>query len=181
MCCSLSTISTALHWPGLKSQPCLAGCRPRSGISRRSLKRWAVCRNGLRQLKAGRLLRYRPSMCRPMIDRSIARNDLRTPGRNRGVIARYCLIRHLPGRDPLDSTSRQVDPNVIGDAHYTITRRVQAILQRYKELRDIIAILGMDELSPEDKLAVARARKIQRFLSQPFHVAEVFTGSPGKY
>ena len=86
-----------------------------------------------------------------------------------------------PAVDPLDSTSRQVDPNVIGQDHYTITRRVQATLQRYKELRDIIAILGMDELSPEDKLAVARARKIQRFLSQPFHVAEVFTGSPGKY
>ena len=86
-----------------------------------------------------------------------------------------------PAVDPLDSTSRQVDPNTIGEEHYTITRRVQATLQRYKELRDIIAILGMDELSPEDKLAVTRARKIQRFLSQPFHVAEVFTGSPGKY
>jgi len=86
-----------------------------------------------------------------------------------------------PAVDPLDSTSRQVDPNVVGEEHYTTTRRVQATLQRYKELRDIIAILGMDELSPEDKLAVARARKIQRFLSQPFHVAEVFTGSPGKY
>ena len=86
-----------------------------------------------------------------------------------------------PAVDPLDSTSRQVDPNVIGQEHYDTTRRVQATLQRYKELRDIIAILGMDELSPEDKLAVARARKIQRFLSQPFHVAEVFTGSPGKY
>ncbi len=86
-----------------------------------------------------------------------------------------------PAVDPLDSTSRQIDPNVIGEEHYTITRRVQATLQRYKELRDIIAILGMDELSPEDKLAVARARKIQRFLSQPFHVAEVFTGAPGKY
>jgi F-type H+/Na+-transporting ATPase subunit beta len=86
-----------------------------------------------------------------------------------------------PAVDPLDSTSRQIDPNVIGEEHYTVTRRVQATLQRYKELRDIIAILGMDELSPEDKLAVARARKIQRFLSQPFHVAEVFTGSPGKY
>jgi len=86
-----------------------------------------------------------------------------------------------PAVDPLDSTSRQVDPNVIGEEHYTTTRRVQATLQRYKELRDIIAILGMDELSPEDKLAVTRARKIQRFLSQPFHVAEVFTGSPGKY
>jgi len=86
-----------------------------------------------------------------------------------------------PAVDPLDSTSRQVDPNVIGEEHYSTTRQVQAVLQRYKELRDIIAILGMDELSPEDKLAVARARKIQRFLSQPFHVAEVFTGSPGKY
>jgi F-type H+/Na+-transporting ATPase subunit beta len=86
-----------------------------------------------------------------------------------------------PSVDPLDSTSRQVDPNVVGEEHYSTTRSVQAVLQRYKELRDIIAILGMDELSPEDKLAVARARKIQRFLSQPFHVAEVFTGSPGKY
>src|SRR5947209_7788039 len=86
-----------------------------------------------------------------------------------------------PAVDPLDSTSRQVDPNVIGEEHYNTTRSVQAVLQRYKELRDIIAILGMDELSPADKLAVGRARKIQRFLSQPFHVAEVFTGSPGKY
>jgi F-type H+-transporting ATPase subunit beta len=86
-----------------------------------------------------------------------------------------------PAVDPLDSTSRQVDPNVIGEDHYSTTRQVQAVLQRYKELRDIIAILGMDELSAEDKLAVSRARKIQRFLSQPFHVAEVFTGSPGKY
>jgi F-type H+-transporting ATPase subunit beta len=86
-----------------------------------------------------------------------------------------------PAVDPLDSTSRQVDPNVVGEEHYSTTRAVQATLQRYKELRDIIAILGMDELSPEDKLAVARARKIQRFLSQPFHVAEVFTGSPGVY
>jgi F-type H+-transporting ATPase subunit beta len=86
-----------------------------------------------------------------------------------------------PSVDPLDSTSRQVDPNVVGEDHYNTTRAVQAVLQRYKELRDIIAILGMDELSPEDKLAVGRARRIQRFLSQPFHVAEVFTGSPGKY
>ena len=74
-----------------------------------------------------------------------------------------------------------MDPNVIGEEHYGTTRAVQSVLQRYKELRDIIAILGMDELSPEDKLAVARARKIQRFLSQPFTVAEVFTGTPGKY
>lgn len=86
-----------------------------------------------------------------------------------------------PAVDPLDSTSRQVDPHKIGIEHYETTRRVQQTLQRYKELRDIIAILGMDELSLEDKLTVARARKIQRFLSQPFHVAEVFTGSPGKF
>ncbi len=86
-----------------------------------------------------------------------------------------------PAVDPLDSTSRQLDPLVIGEEHYNVARRVQGTLQRYKELKDIIAILGMDELSDEDKLIVARARKIQRFLSQPFHVAEVFTGQPGKY
>ncbi len=86
-----------------------------------------------------------------------------------------------PAVDPLDSTSRQLDPLIVGQEHYEVARAVQGTLQRYKELRDIIAILGMDELAPDDKLAVARARKIQRFLSQPFHVAEVFTGSPGKY
>jgi F-type H+-transporting ATPase subunit beta len=86
-----------------------------------------------------------------------------------------------PAVDPLDSTSRQLDPLIVGEEHYSVARSVQQTLQRYKELRDIIAILGMDELAPEDKLAVARARKIQRFLSQPFHVAEVFTGAPGKY
>jgi len=86
-----------------------------------------------------------------------------------------------PAVDPLDSTSRQLDPNVVGPDHYDTARQVQGTLQRYKELRDIIAILGMDELAPEDKLVVARARKMQRFLSQPFHVAEVFTGAPGKY
>ena len=86
-----------------------------------------------------------------------------------------------PAVDPLDSTSRQLDPNVIGNEHYDTARRVQATLQKYKELKDIIAILGMDELSEEDKQAVSRARKIERFFSQPFHVAEVFTGSPGKY
>ena len=86
-----------------------------------------------------------------------------------------------PAVDPLDSTSRQLDPNVIGDEHNQVARDVQGVLQRYKELKDIIAILGMDELSEEDKQVVARARKIQRFLSQPFHVAEVFTGAPGKY
>ncbi|MGR6871944.1 F0F1 ATP synthase subunit beta [Pseudomonas sp. HK3] len=86
-----------------------------------------------------------------------------------------------PAIDPLDSTSRQLDPLVIGQEHYDIARGVQTVLQRYKELKDIIAILGMDELSEEDKQTVSRARKIERFLSQPFHVAEIFTGAPGKY
>jgi F-type H+-transporting ATPase subunit beta len=86
-----------------------------------------------------------------------------------------------PAVDPLDSTSRQLDPNVIGIEHYECARKVQSTLQRYKELKDIIAILGMDELSEEDKATVARARKVEKFFSQPFHVAEVFTGSKGKY
>jgi F-type H+-transporting ATPase subunit beta len=86
-----------------------------------------------------------------------------------------------PAVDPLDSTSRILDPQVVGAEHYAVARKVQSILQRYKELQDIIAILGMDELSEEDKLSVARARKIQRFLSQPFFVAEVFTGKKGRY
>jgi F-type H+-transporting ATPase subunit beta len=86
-----------------------------------------------------------------------------------------------PAVDPLDSTSRILDPNVVGEEHYKVARAVQEVLQRYKDLQDIIAILGMDELSEEDKLAVARARKIQKFLSQPFHVAEAFTGRPGTY
>jgi F-type H+-transporting ATPase subunit beta len=86
-----------------------------------------------------------------------------------------------PAVDPLDSTSRQLDPLVVGQEHYDVARAVQTTLQRYKELKDIIAILGMDELSDEDKLTVSRARKVQRFLSQPFFVAEIFTGSSGKY
>jgi F-type H+-transporting ATPase subunit beta len=86
-----------------------------------------------------------------------------------------------PAVDPLDSTSRILDPHVIGEEHYAVARKVQTTLQRYRDLQDIIAILGMDELSEEDKELVARARKLQRFLSQPFHVAEAFTGTPGKY
>jgi F-type H+-transporting ATPase subunit beta len=86
-----------------------------------------------------------------------------------------------PAVDPLDSTSRMLSPRILGEEHYNCARGVQKILQNYKNLQDIIAILGMDELSEDDKMTVARARKMQRFLSQPFHVAEVFTGSPGKY
>ena len=86
-----------------------------------------------------------------------------------------------PAVDPLDSTSRILDPRVVGQEHYEVARGVQKLLQDYKALQDIIAILGMDELSEEDKLTVARARKVERFLSQPFHVAEIFTGTPGKF
>ena len=86
-----------------------------------------------------------------------------------------------PAVDPLDSSSTILDPNIVGERHYTVARGVQRVLQRYKDLQDIIAILGMDELSEEDKQTVTRARKIQKFLSQPFHVAEVFTGNAGKY
>jgi len=86
-----------------------------------------------------------------------------------------------PAVDPLDSTSRVLDPRVVGEEHYRVAREVQRVLQTYKSLQDIIAILGMEELSEQDKLTVARARKIQRFLSQPFHVAEVFTGTPGVF
>jgi F-type H+-transporting ATPase subunit beta len=86
-----------------------------------------------------------------------------------------------PAVDPLDSTSRVLEPRTVGQEHYAVARSVQEVLQRYKSLQDIIAILGMDELSEEDKLVVARARKIQRFLSQPFHVAEIFTGTPGVF
>ncbi|MBC7831263.1 MAG: F0F1 ATP synthase subunit beta, partial [Hyphomicrobium sp.] len=86
-----------------------------------------------------------------------------------------------PAVDPLDSTSRILDPQIVGEEHYRVARGVQQVLQRYKDLQDIIAILGMDELSEDDKMIVARARKIERFMSQPFHVAEVFTGSPGVF
>jgi F-type H+/Na+-transporting ATPase subunit beta len=98
------------------------------------------------------------------------------------VLARSIAEKGIyPAVDPLDSTSRMLSPMIVGEEHYQVARRVQQILQRYKALQDIIAILGMDELSEEDKLTVARARKIERFLSQPFHVAEVFTGSPGVF
>jgi F-type H+-transporting ATPase subunit beta len=98
------------------------------------------------------------------------------------VLSRALTERGIyPAVDPLASTSRILDPNILGQDHYTTARGVQSILQRYKELQDIIAILGMEELSDDDKLSVARARKIERFLSQPFSVAEQFTGQPGRY
>ena len=92
-----------------------------------------------------------------------------------------CIRDRYPAVDPLASTSRILDPRIIGDRHYSVARNVQGVLQKYRDLQDIIAILGMDELSDEDKLTVSRARKAHRFLSQPFFVAEIFTGTPGKY
>ena len=99
----------------------------------------------------------------------------------RGLFRQIAELGIYPAVDPLDSTSRILDPLVIGEEHYNVARGVQAILQRYKELQDIIAILGMEELSEDDKMTVARARKIQKFLSQAFFVAEQFTGTPGQY
>merc|ERR1712107_630304 len=108
-------------------------------------------------------------------------DDLTDPAPATTVLSRSVAERGIyPAVDPLDSTSRIMDPNIIGHEHYGVARGVQKILQDYKSLQDIIAILGMDELSEEDKLKVARARKIERFLSQPFQVAEVFTNNPGK-
>ena len=109
-------------------------------------------------------------------------NDLRPPGCNDGALSRSIVeLGIYPAVDPLESTSRILDPRIVGEEHYRVARGVQEVLQRYKELQDIIAMLGMDELSEEDKLTVSRARKIQRFLSQPFFVAGQFTGLEGRY
>merc|ERR1711907_235966 len=109
-------------------------------------------------------------------------DDLTDPAPATTVLSRGIAEKGIyPAVDPLDSTSRILDPRVVGEEHYEVARGVQKVLQDYKALQDIIAILGMDELSEEDKLTVARARKIQRFLSQPFHVAEIFTGTAGKF
>ena len=130
---------------------------------------------GLDHLGAGDLRAGRRS------DRPGARHLLRPSRCDDRAVARNCREGIYPAVDPLDSTSRMLSPLVVGEEHYAVARRVQQILQRYKALQDIIAILGMDELSEEDKVTVARARKIERFLSQPFHVAEVFTGWPGVF
>ena len=139
---------------------------------------------GAHHLDQGRLDHLDPGRVRAgrRLDRPVACDHLRPPGLHRRAVARHRLAGHLPGGRPARLDLAPARPATSSARSTTTPRaRVQGTLQRYKELRDIIAILGMDELAPEDKLAVARARKIQRFLSQPFHVAEVFTGSPGKY
>ena len=119
---------------------------------------------------------------RRRLHRPGAGDDVRPPRRDDRALARTIAeLGIYPAVDPLASTSRILDPHVVGEEHYDVARDVQRILQRYRDLQDIIAILGIDELSEEDKLTVARARRIQRFLSQPFFVAELFTGAPGKY
>ncbi len=126
---------------------------------------------GAGHLRAGRRP-DRPGARRPRSPTWTPPRCCRAPSTEKGI---------YPAVDPLDSTSTILSPQVVGDHHYNVARQVQQVLQRYKDLQDIIAILGMDELSEDDKLAVARARKIEKFLSQPFHVAETFTGTPGVY
>ncbi len=180
-CCSSSTTSIATRSPAPRCPRCSAACRRRWVTSRRSPKRWAFCRSASPRRRPARSRRSRPS--------TFPRTTSPTRRRRRTFAhldATVVLSRQIaalgiyPAVDPLDSTSRQLDPLVIGQEHYDVARGVQAVLQRNKELQDIIAILGMDELSPEDRTTVYRARKIQRFLSQPFNVAKVFTGQDGK-
>ena len=160
----------------------LGASRPRSAISLRSPPTWARCRSGSPRPTRVRSPRSRRSTSRRTTS-PIRRRRPRSPisTRRRCCRARSPSSASIPAVDPLDSTSRILEPRVVGEEHYGIAREVQRILQTYKSLQDIIAILGMEELSEEDKLVVARARKIQRFLSQPFHVAEVFTGTPGVF
>ena len=172
----------ALPWPERNARRCWAECRLRWVISRHWPKRWANCKSVLHPPKKVPLHRckrvYVPAddLTDPSPATTFAHLDSTV------VLSRQVAeLGIYPAVDPLDSTSRQLDPLVVGEEHYETARAVQNTLQRYKELRDIIAILGMDELAPEDRLAVSRARKIQRYLSQPFFVAEVFTGSSGKY
>ena len=161
----------------------LLGRMPSAGVISRLLqKKWVYYKSVSPPLKPVHLPLFKPY--------TYQRDDLTDPSPattfahldSTVVLSRDIAAKGIyPAIDPLDSTSRQLDPLIIGQDHYDVARGVQSVLQRYKELKDIIAILGMDELSEADKLTVNRARKIERFLSQPFHVAEVFTGSPGKY
>ena len=165
-----------------RSRRCSAGCRRRSATSRRSPTRWASCRSGSPRRRAARSPRCRRSTSRPTTSPTRRRTPRSpTSTRRRCCRATISALGIYPAVDPLDSTSRILDARYVGEEHYAVARRVQEILQRNKDLQDIIAILGVDELSEEDKVIVARARKIQRFLSQPFFVAEQFTGIPGKY
>jgi F-type H+-transporting ATPase subunit beta len=180
-CCS-STIFTATRWRVPRYQRCSAECPQRWVTSRPLAEEMGVLQERITSTKTGSITSiqavYVPAddLTDPSPATTFAHLDSTV------VLSRDIAAKGIyPAVDPLDSTSRQLDPLIIGQEHYEVARGVQTVLQRYKELKDIIAILGMDELSEEDKLIVSRARKIERFLSQPFHVAEVFTGSPGIY
>ena len=181
-CSSSSTTSSASRRPAPRSPRCSGACPRRSATSRPSARRWATCRSGSPRRKNGSITSvqaiYVPAddLTDPAPATAFAHLDATT------VLSRSIAeLGIYPAVDPLDSSSRILDPQFIGERHYGSRTEVQRILQRYKELQDIIAILGMDELSEEDKVIVGRARRVQRFLSQPFHVAEQFTGIPGKY
>jgi F-type H+-transporting ATPase subunit beta len=167
---------------GSRCRRCSAACRAPSATSRPWPTRWACCRSASPRPAATRSPRCRRSTCPadditdPAPHTTFAHLDATT------VLSRAISeLGIYPAVDPLDSTSRILDPRFVGEEHYAVAREVQRILQRYKDLQDIIAILGIDELAEEDKVLVNRARRIQRFLSQPFFVAEAFTGQPGKF
>ena len=181
-CSSSSTISSVSLRRARKCRRCSAASRRRWAISLLSRPTWASFRNVSPRTNKGSITSvqavYVPAddLTDPAPATSFAHLDATTV-LNRAISE----LGIYPAVDPLDSTSRVLEPRVVGQEHYETARAVQAILQKYKSLQDIIAILGMDELSEEDKITVSRARKIQRFLSQPFHVAEVFTNIPGKF
>ena len=181
-CCCSSTTSSGSSRPAPRCRRCSAGCRPPWATSRPWPTRWASCRSASPRPRAGRSPRCRRCTCRP----TTSPTRPRTPRSPTWTPPRCCpgpSWRRASTRRWTPSTrpSRILDARYVGEEHYDVARRVQEILQRYKDLQDIIAILGVDELSEEDKVIVARARKIERFLSQPFFVAEQFTGIPGKY
>src|ERR1700752_73137 len=176
-CCSSSTTSSASSRQGPRSRRSSAACRAPSATSRRSRRRWASCRSGSPRPARARSRRCRRSTFPPTTPANpFAHLDATT------VLSRAIVEQGIyPAVDPLDSTSRALSPGIVSDEHYATATRVQEILQSYKALQDTIAILGIDELSDEEKVTVARARRIQRFLSQPNFVAEQFTGQEGRY
>ena len=178
--CSLITFS-ASRKRDRKFPPCWVGCHRRLDISQRSPLRWVRCKNELLPTKSGAITSVQ-AVYVPADDPTDP-----APATAFGQLDAFIYLERsisekgiYPAIDPLASNSRILDPQYVGERHYTIARRVQTILQRYRELQDIIAILGVDELSEEDKMVVHRARRIERFLSQPFLVAEKFIGRPGE-
>ena len=179
---SSSTTSFASPRRARRCRRCSAGCPRRSAISRTSRPRWPASRSGSPPPGMARSPRSRPSSSRPTTTPTRPRRRRSATSTRRSAwSARSPSSGIYPAVDPLTSTSRVLDPLVVGQEHYDVARETQRVLQRYRDLQDIIAILGIDELAEEDKATVARARRLQRFMSQPFFVAEVFTGRSGVY